>query len=248
MVIGPSGSGKTTFLSAILGENSNVSGEVLWDKCATTSFVPQTPWLISSTIRDNITFGEHFRPMQYRKIIELCELAQDLEAISPKGDETEIGDNGTELSGGQQQRVAIARALYAPANVILMDDPFSALDDQVSGSIFNKAIKSLTTNRRRTVIMSTQNMQLAKQADFVIVMEKGSVVFAGSIQEAKEDEKYRSLFDSEGAQDKRRRFTRTASDHWTLLRNIRRICPPNLCDSFELASSRRSVKDELLGA
>lgn len=105
--------------------------------------------------------------MQYNKIIELCELQQDLEVISTKGDETEVGDNGTELSGGQQQRVAIARALYAPANVILMDDPFSALDDQVTNSIFNKAIKSLTTNKRRTVIMTTQNMNIAKQADFV---------------------------------------------------------------------------------
>lgn len=105
--------------------------------------------------------------MQYRKIIEFCELQQDLEALSVKGDETEVGDNGTELSGGQQQRVAIARAFYAPANVILMDDPFSALDDQVTNSIFNKAVKNLTLNKRRTIIMTTQNMSIAKEADFV---------------------------------------------------------------------------------
>lgn len=105
--------------------------------------------------------------MQYKKIIEFCELQQDLDALSAKGDETEVGDNGTELSGGQQQRVAIARALYAPANVILMDDPFSALDDQVTHSIFNKAIKNLTINKRRTIIMTTQNMNIASQADFV---------------------------------------------------------------------------------
>lgn len=136
-------------------------------RCATTSFVPQSPWLISSSIRDNITFGEQFRTMQYQKIIEYCELQQDLDTISAKGDETEVGDNGIELSGGQQQRVGIARALYAPANVILMDDPFSALDDQVTSSIFNKAIKNLTMNKRRTIIMTTQNMNIVKQADFV---------------------------------------------------------------------------------
>lgn len=105
--------------------------------------------------------------MQYKKIIEFCELQPDLEAISAKADETEVGDNGTDLSGGQQQRVAIARALYAPANVILMDDPFSALDDQVTNSIFTKAIKNLITNRRRTILITTQNMNIARQADHV---------------------------------------------------------------------------------
>lgn len=105
--------------------------------------------------------------MQYRKIVECCELQSDFETISIKGDETEVGDNGTELSGGQQQRIMIARALYAPANVILMDDPFSALDDQVTNSIFHKAIKNLTTNKRRSIILATQNMNIVKQADFV---------------------------------------------------------------------------------
>lgn len=206
--------------------------------------------------------------MQYKKIIEFCELQQDLDALSAKGDETEVGDNGTELSGGQQQRVAIARALYAPANVILMDDPFSALDDQVTNSIFNKAVKNLTTNKRRTIIMTTQNMNIASQADLVsisilccsftviktslpfifqiIIMDKNTVAFSGTVQEVKDNEKYSHLFgSSSGRRESSARawgLTRTASEHWTLLRNIRKVRPFNLCDSFEEASSRRSVR------
>lgn len=191
--------------------------------------------------------------MQYNKVVECCELQQDFDLLSDTGDETEVGDSGTDLSGGQQQRVAIARALYAPANVILMDDPFSALDDQVTNSIFHKAIKNLTTNKKRTIIMATQNMNVARQADFIIMMEGGSVIFAGSNQEARKNEKCINLFSGPDLVEGKRRgslnrsfgATRTALEQWTLLRNIRKIRPLNIRDSFEEASSRRSVSEEI---
>lgn len=83
----------------------------------------------------------------------------------------------------------------------------------------------------------------------VIVMDKRSVAFAGTLQEAKDNEKYNQLFSTSKDQTDGRRGSllrqmssnRTAMDNWTLLRNIRKVRPVNLCDSFEEASSRRSV-------
>lgn len=86
---------------------------------STIAYVPQNPWLLNGSIRDNILFGESYRPKRYQKVLELCALMPDIE-LMPAGDMTEIGERGINLSGGQRQRIAIARALYASANVVIM--------------------------------------------------------------------------------------------------------------------------------
>lgn len=74
---------------------------------------------MKATIRDNIIFGEPFRPRRYEKVLFSCCLKQDIE-LMPDGDMTEIGTNGLNLSGGQRQRITIARAVYSSANVVIM--------------------------------------------------------------------------------------------------------------------------------
>lgn len=80
-------------------------------------------------------FGSKYDAKKYKRTIELCELTRDLE-ILPAGDETEIGEKGINLSGGQKARVGLARAVYADRDLILLDDPISALDANVKKSIF----------------------------------------------------------------------------------------------------------------
>ena len=84
-------------------------------------------------------FGSSFDPVKYAETISICQLKRDLE-ILPSGDETEIGEKGINLSGGQKARVSLARAVYADKQILLMDDPLSALDANVKKRIFKQVI------------------------------------------------------------------------------------------------------------
>jgi ABC-type phosphate transport system ATPase subunit len=90
------------------------------------SYAAQSPWLEHLSIRDNILFGEPFESERYWDVIESCALRTDLELLED-GDWTEIGERGISLSGGQKARVALARAVYARSQVVLLDDPLSAV-------------------------------------------------------------------------------------------------------------------------
>jgi ABC-type multidrug transport system fused ATPase/permease subunit len=86
---------------------------------ATIAYSGQQPWLTNGTIRDNILFGESYRPKRYEKIIETCALKSDIDMM-PNGDLTQVGERGLNLSGGQKMRVSIARAVYSSANVVIL--------------------------------------------------------------------------------------------------------------------------------
>lgn len=74
---------------------------------------------MNGTIRDNILFGESYRPKRYENIIEMCALKSDVD-LMPEGDFTQVGERGMNLSGGQKMRISIARAVYSSANVIIL--------------------------------------------------------------------------------------------------------------------------------
>ena len=103
----------------------------------TMSLIEQTPFILNATIRDNILFGEELDEERYNRVVEACQLGRDLEILNG-GDLTEIGEQGVNLSGGQKARVSIARAVYANKDIILMDDPLSALDAHVKRKVFDK--------------------------------------------------------------------------------------------------------------
>lgn len=84
----------------------------------------QRPWLLNTTLKDNILFGAPYRPRRYRNVLRACALESDID-ILPDRDLTRIGERGINLSGGQKQRVTIARALYSDADVVLLVRLFS---------------------------------------------------------------------------------------------------------------------------
>ena len=172
------GSGKSTLLSAIAGEISDASGTITFP--GTLVYVPQTPWIFSGTIRENILFGQPYDEPKYNRVIEACALTEDIQRF-PDYDQTVVGERGEVLSGGQQARVSLARAVYADADLYLLDDPLSAVDFKVGQHIFETCIKDLLGDKTR--VLTSHQEQHMKEADQVIVLYKGRVLEKGSFTE-----------------------------------------------------------------
>lgn len=113
-VVGQVGSGKSSLVAAMLGLMEKNAGDVAVR--GSVAYVPQQAWIQNLTLRDNILFGKAFDEERYNDVLEACALKPDL-ALLAAGDETEIGEKGTNLSGGQRQRVSLARAVYSDADV-----------------------------------------------------------------------------------------------------------------------------------
>ncbi|XP_023761858.1 ABC transporter C family member 13 [Lactuca sativa] len=178
-VIGEVGSGKSSLLNTILGEMKLTKGSIHSNR--SVSYVPQIPWILSGTIRDNVIFGKDYDPRKYSDVLEACALDTDV-SLMVGGDMAYIGEKGLNLSGGQRARLALARAVYHGSELVMLDDVLSAVDAQVASWILSKAILSPLMDHK-TRILCTHNIQAIFAADMVVIMEKGQVKWVGSPSE-----------------------------------------------------------------
>ncbi|GMF68069.1 unnamed protein product [Aspergillus oryzae] len=174
-VIGTIGGGKSSLLGALAGEMRLTAGSVRMRTAP--AFCPQYAWIQNTTIRNNILFGQEYDDARYDQVIDACALRADL-ATFADGDQTEIGERGITLSGGQRQRLNIARAIYSNCDIILLDDPLSAVDANVGLHIMKQAICGLLKDRCR--ILATHQLHILAHCDRIIVMEAGRVVDIGT--------------------------------------------------------------------
>lgn len=137
------------------------------------SYSQQIPWIQNKSIRENILFGLEYDQAKYEETIKICELTRDLE-ILPNLDETEIGEKGINLSGGQKARVSLARAVYADRDLVLLDDPISALDANVKKKIFENVL--LNHLKSKTIILVTHAIDFLHLVDRIVVLKEGEVV------------------------------------------------------------------------
>jgi ABC-type multidrug transport system fused ATPase/permease subunit len=129
-IVGPVGAGKTVLLRLLLSEYAASSGAVEWAGSPQFAYCPQETFIASGTLRDNLTLygeGAHLDDAHIQRALQLASLSQEVNQW-PGGLDTEIGERGLNLSGGQKQRVSLARAVLHPSNVVILDDPLSALD------------------------------------------------------------------------------------------------------------------------
>ncbi|XP_073798166.1 ATP-binding cassette sub-family C member 8 isoform X2 [Danio rerio] len=205
MIVGQVGCGKSSLLLAALGEMQKISGTVIWNRMPTldaegneslpdaaaegdirkrgaVAYASQKPWLLNTTLAENITFEMPLIKQRYRAVIEACSLQPDID-ILPQGDQTIIGERGIILSGGQRQRISVARALYQTTNVVFLDDPFSALDIHLSDHLMQEGILKLLREEKRTVVIVTHKLQYLPHADWIIAMKDGSIQTEGTLKD-----------------------------------------------------------------
>ncbi|XP_023182733.1 canalicular multispecific organic anion transporter 1-like isoform X1 [Xiphophorus maculatus] len=178
-VVGAVGSGKSSLMSALLGEMHSTKGFI--NIRGSLAFVPQQAWIQNATLRDNILFGSPYEEQRFEDVLEACALGPDLKLLSA-GDLTEIGEKGINLSGGQKQRVSLARAAYSEADILLLDDPLSAVDSHVGKHLFDKVIGPKGILQNKTRVLVTHGISFLPYVDEVVVLVNGQVSEVGSYQ------------------------------------------------------------------
>jgi ATP-binding cassette, subfamily C (CFTR/MRP), member 1 len=169
-VIGSVGSGKSSLLSAFAGEMFKTSGQIFMG--GKRAFCPQDAWIKNDSIRENVLFGKFMNKSWYQSVIDACALQVDLN-LFPAQDLTEIGERGITLSGGQKARLSLARAVYSKSDIILMDDPLSAIDAHTRKHVLEEVICGLLKDKCR--ILATNQLHVLHRCDRVIWMQNGFI-------------------------------------------------------------------------
>lgn len=177
-IVGPVASGKSSIFRALMGDMQPVQARNCQVNTPSLAYAPQSAWLLSETVRENIVFGRGFDEAWYHQVLSRCCLHRDLERL-PDGDMTVVGEMGVSLSGGQKQRISLARAIYGRSPLLFLDDCFSALDADVGKQVFEMVVNQARRNKEATVVLVTHSMVLASQADLVVYMDKGRIVEQG---------------------------------------------------------------------
>ncbi|CAI6099839.1 unnamed protein product [Clonostachys chloroleuca] len=184
-VIGTVASGKSTLCKGILGEVPFCTGQIMVDAAADKiGYCDQSPFLINATVMKNIVGNSSFDSRRYNDVISATMLEEDLKTFSQKY-QTKIGSKGVSLSGGQRQRISLARALYHDAELLILDDIFTGLDEKTSQQICWRVFgpKGLLRSRRTTVVLCTQATQFLFVADQIVELSSDGTVSKQGVAE-----------------------------------------------------------------
>jgi subfamily B ATP-binding cassette protein MsbA len=185
-LVGESGAGKTTIADLIprfyeaTGGTISLDGKNIRDYSVESlrsliGIVSQEPILFHDTIANNISFGRDISEQQIIRASQMAN-AHDFIMATPKGYETNIGDQGLKLSGGQRQRITLARALVGNPPILILDEATSSLDSDSERAI-QQALKKVLVGR--TAIIIAHRLSTIQDVDHIIVIEKGKIIQQG---------------------------------------------------------------------
>lgn len=196
-IMGDIGSGKSTITNLIPRLFSIESGDILFkgksiyewnvnDLRALIGYVPQRAYLFTGTIDMNIRYGAS--PNQIiteQDITRACRLSRADEFINrlEGGYQYKVAQGGTNLSGGQRQRLAMARALIRKPELFIFDDSFSALDGTTEQTVRTALQQELQNDNRPALISVEQKVSAAKQANHILIINRGQVAGYGTHDE-----------------------------------------------------------------
>lgn len=187
-VVGKTGSGKTSIFKLLMRDYDQYQGRISFNGVdmkaysldtllGSIGYVPQDNFLFSTTVRDNIRFGN---PSASQEIVEevarLTSVHEDIIGF-PEGYDTMVGERGVALSGGQKQRISMARAIINSPSLLILDDSLSAVDAKTEEAI----LEGIKTNRQdKTTIISAHRISSVMHADEIIVLDNGEIIERGT--------------------------------------------------------------------
>ena len=178
-IIGPSGSGKSTILKLLMGVIKPKNGKISIDNkdyqieknYINIGYVGQRVNLIKGTLTQNIAFGVKKEDIDYEKLNFAVNTAQLSGLVNSfeEGLDKMVIDSGLNFSGGQIQRIGIARALYNSAEILVFDEPTSAIDSKLKENFLNDIY---AISKTKTIIMVTHNKLDLKKCNKIIELDK----------------------------------------------------------------------------
>ncbi len=190
-VVGHTGEGKSTLVNLIARLYDITGGKLKIDGYEIDSiplkilrenigFVSQETFLFSDTLANNILYGVRNKDMSLvEKVSAISKLDKDVESFPAKY-ETILGERGITLSGGQKQRTCLARALAIDPKILILDDSFSAVDTNTEEEILGNLKEFM---KGRTSIIISHRISTVKDADNIIVLDKGEIAEQGTHDE-----------------------------------------------------------------
>ena len=190
-VVGPNGAGKSTLLLTLAQLLKPVNGEIRFDGKRlqdlneldyrrTISFVFQSPLLLDMTVEENVALGLKFRGAPKEKV-----KAEAVKWMKSLGVESLSARRASQLSGGEAQRASLARAFVLNPELLLLDEPFAALDPPTRAKLIQD-LSALLTEDRRTAIFVTHNLnEAARLSHRIAVMVEGMIRQVGTAKQIK---------------------------------------------------------------
>ena len=204
-ILGTTGSGKSTVINLIprfyeVNDGSikidgiNIRNYLLKDLRRKIGIVSQETYLFNKSIAENIAYGKE--DAKEEEIIEAAKIAELHEFIMtlPEGYDSIVGERGTRLSGGQKQRLSIARALIVKPKILVFDDSTSSVDVETEFKIQEALTKIM---KDTTTIIITQRISTIRNADLILILDRGRVVGFGNHEELiKSNVLYKQIYET----------------------------------------------------